>query len=73
MYLDAKTRFQEAAQEKVGITPNYKVLSESGPDHAKVFKVGVYLEEEKIAEAEGSSKQEAQLNAAANACDVKNW
>lgn len=73
LYLDAKTRFQEASQEKVGITPTYKVLEETGPDHAKIFKVGVYLNEELIAEAEGSSKQEAQLNAAANACDAKNW
>jgi ribonuclease-3 len=73
LYLDAKTRFQEASQDKVGITPTYKVLEESGPDHAKIFRVGIYLNEELVAEAEGSSKQEAQLNAAANACEVKNW
>lgn len=73
LYLDAKTRFQEAAQEKVGITPTYEVLDESGPDHAKIFKVGVYLNEELVAEGDGSSKQEAQLDAAANACEIKNW
>ena len=73
LYLDAKTRFQEAAQDKVGVTPTYKVLDETGPDHEKSFRVGVYLGEELIAEGEGSSKQEAQLDAAANACELKNW
>lgn len=73
LYLDAKTRFQEAAQDKVGITPTYEVLEESGPDHAKVFRVGVYLNDEMVAEGKGSSKQEAQLDAAANACEIKNW
>jgi ribonuclease-3 len=73
LYMDAKSTFQELAQEKVGITPAYKVISESGPDHAKNFVVGVYLEDELVAEGEGTSKQEAQMNAAARAIEVKNW
>jgi len=73
LYLDPKSRFQEAAQEFVGITPTYKVLEEKGPDHAKWFRVGVYLDEEKIAEGEGSSKQEAQVQAAERALEIKNW
>ncbi|MEK7094644.1 MAG: ribonuclease III [Patescibacteria group bacterium] len=72
-YIDPKSRFQEAAQERVGVTPTYKVLSEEGPDHDKIFLVGVYLEKEKVAEGGGSSKQEAQVAAAANALEVKGW
>jgi ribonuclease-3 len=73
LYLDPKSRFQEAAQEFVGITPSYKVLEEAGPDHAKWFRVGVYLGDEFIAEGEGSSKHEAQVQAASRALEVKNW
>lgn len=73
LYLDPKSNFQEMAQEKVGITPSYRVLSETGPDHAKIFKVGVYLEDELVATGEGSSKQEAQVEAAAKAIEVQGW
>lgn len=64
LYLDPKSRFQELAQEKVGITPHYLVLDESGPDHAKQFRVGLYVGDELVAEGVGSSKQEAQVAAA---------
>lgn len=73
LWIDAKSLFQEKAQEFVGITPNYKVLSESGPDHDKEFSVGVFLENEIIGEGKGSSKQEAEQNAARNALKVKSW
>lgn len=73
LYRDSKSLFQEASQEKSGITPNYQVLSESGPDHSKVFCVGAYLHKELIAKGEGSSKQEAEQSAAENALKVKNW
>ena len=73
LWRDHKSLFQEAAQERVGITPNYEVLSESGPDHDKNFKVGVYLGKELVAQGEGSSKNEAQQRAADNALKLKNW
>ncbi|MFA6322547.1 MAG: ribonuclease III [Candidatus Buchananbacteria bacterium] len=73
LYIDPKSKFQEIAQEKMGITPNYKVISESGPDHAKNFEIGVYLDEELVATGFGSSKQEAQINAAAQALKNKDW
>lgn len=73
LFKDAKSRFQEEAQERVGITPTYKVLEEWGPDHAKHFMVGVFLGEELVAKGEGSSKQEAELEAAQNALKIKNW
>ncbi|MFH1968290.1 MAG: ribonuclease III [bacterium] len=72
-YKDSKSKFQEEAQEKVSITPVYKVLNESGPDHAKLFVVGVFLEEELVAEGEGLSKQEAEEAAARKGLEVKNW
>lgn len=73
LYLDPKSRFQEAAQERVGVTPTYRVLGEQGPDHAKEFKVGVFLGEEEIAFGLGTSKQEAQIAAAEKALEVKGW
>ncbi len=73
LYIDAKSRFQEMAQDKVGITPSYQVLSESGPDHNKKFVIGVYLEDELVAKGEGTSKQEAQMHAAEKALEVKGW
>jgi len=72
-YKDAKSKFQEKSQEKEGITPSYKVLKESGPDHDKSFTVGVYLGENLIAEGAGSSKQEAEEEAAKNGLEVKGW
>lgn len=72
-YLDAKSRFQEAAQEKLATTPTYKVLEEEGPDHEKHFQVGVYLGDELIGTGEGTSKQEAQTEAAEAALKKKNW
>ncbi len=73
LWRDAKSLFQESAQERVGITPTYEVLSESGPDHAKTFKIGVYLGKDMIATGEGSSKNEAEQRAAENALKGKNW
>ena len=73
LWRDHKSLFQETAQERVGITPNYEVLSESGPDHDKNFEVGVYLGKELVAQGEGASKNEAQQKAAENALKLKNW
>jgi len=73
LFEDAKSQFQEKAQEKVSITPTYKVLKKWGPDHAKHFVIGVYLEKELVAEGEGSSKQEAEEEAAKGALKVKGW
>jgi len=72
-YKDSKSKFQEKSQEKVSITPAYKVIREWGPDHDKKFTVGVYLADELIAEGQGSSKQEAEESAARLGLEVKNW
>lgn len=73
LWMDPKSRFQEAAQERVGVTPTYKVLEERGPDHAKHFSIGVYLSRELIATGAGTSKQEAQVSAAEAALQAKAW
>lgn len=73
LYRDPKSTFQEAAQEKLGVTPTYEVLEESGPDHDRTFEVGVYIGGEQIAKGSGSSKQEAQEDAAREALEKKGW
>lgn len=73
LYLDPKSKFQERAQEVQKITPHYKVIKETGPDHAKTFEVGLYLGDEKVSVGEGSSKQEAQVDAAAKGIKKKGW
>lgn len=72
-FQDAKSRFQEIAQEKRGITPDYKTLSEEGPDHAKLFTVGVFIGRDEIARGEGQSKQEAEQTAAQHGLDKMGW
>lgn len=72
-YMDSKSYFQEMAQERAKITPSYKVIKEWGPDHDKHFIVGVYLDEELVAEGEGISKQDAQREAAKNGLEAKGW
>ena len=73
LYRDAKSFFQEMAQENTGITPTYEVLKEWGPDHARNFEVGVFLEKELIGTGQGPSKQEAQQQAAEDALAKKGW
>lgn len=73
LYQDPKSRFQEEAQDRFGITPVYEVIKEWGPDHAKQFIVGVYLNQELAAQGEGASKQEAQEKAAQAGLEKKGW
>lgn len=73
LFLDAKSYFQEKAQEVAGITPIYKEHAVSGPDHDRIFIVGVYIGEECIAEGRGPSKQDAQREAARIALEKKHW
>lgn len=73
LWRDAKSLVQEKAQEFVNVTPAYKVLSESGPDHDKHFTVGIYFASNLIAEGKGKSKQEAEQSAALAALKAKNW
>lgn len=73
LYKDPKSRLQELSQERFGVTPTYRVLEESGPDHARHFTIGVYVGSDQVATGEGSSKQDAQVAAAQRALTEKQW
>ena len=66
-WLDPKSRLQEVVQNKDGFTPVYKVLNEDGPDHDKMFVIGVYVDNKLMGEGSGPSKQSAQVSAASSA------
>jgi ribonuclease-3 len=66
-YKDAKSELQEIVQEKLKLTPTYKMLEETGPAHKRIFTMGVYYGDKLIANGAGPSKQEAELEAAKNA------
>lgn len=73
LWRDPKSLVQEKAQEYEHVTPQYKVLNESGPDHDKKFTVGIYFGAELIAQGKGKSKQEAEQLAARAAVEVRDW
>lgn len=73
LWRDAKSLVQEKAQEIYHVTPSYKVLNESGPDHDKKFSVGIFFGSDLIASGKGKSKQEAEQNAAQLAIEAKKW
>jgi len=73
LYQDPKSLFQEKSQDRSGLTPVYEVVKEWGPDHAKQFIVGLYLDQKLIAKGQGASKQEAQEKAAEAALKKKGW
>jgi ribonuclease-3 len=66
-WMDPKSHLQEVVQSQGGSTPQYKVLSEEGPDHDKIFTVGVYVDDQLKGEGTGPSKQAAQVVAATTA------
>ncbi len=67
LYIDAKSHFQELAQEKEGITPKYELVSEDGPDHDKTFIIAVKIGDKVWGKGKGPSKQSAQQAAAKKA------
>ncbi len=71
-YRDPKSVLQERIQDTIKVTPTYKVLEESGPEHQKSFKVGVYYDDSLIAVGEGLSKQEAEIASAEKALQINN-
>lgn len=66
-WMDPKSRLQETAQSVDGETPSYKVMGEDGPDHDKVFTIGVFIKNELRGQGTGHSKQNAQQGAAEEA------
>ena len=72
-FIDSKSRFQELAQERTGVTPAYKTIKQEGPDHNKLFTVGLYIGAEVVVEGTGKSKQEAEQDAAQKALKLEQW
>ncbi len=66
-WMDPKSHLQEVIQGQGGSTPQYRVVSEEGPDHEKIFTVAVYSDEKKLGIGTGPSKQTAQVAAAQSA------
>ena len=73
LWQDAKSRLQELAQEHANFTPTYTTLGQEGPDHDRLFTVGVFLGKEKVGEGKGRAKQEAEQEAALKAIEAKSW
>jgi len=71
LFLDPKSHLQELSQDQLGVTPIYKVINEHGPDHAKSFTVGCFVNERLVGEGSGSSKQTAESAAASSA--LEHW
>jgi ribonuclease III len=69
-WMDPKSHLQELSQSKEGLTPVYRVMSEEGPDHEKIFTVGVYIGDKLVGEGIGPSKQMGQQKAAEVALSV---
>lgn len=72
-YMDPKSRLQEMAQDKSGVTPHYGVISETGPDHNKIFVVAAFIGTEEVGRGVGPSKQEAEVSAAEDALRKGNF
>jgi ribonuclease-3 len=73
LWQDAKSKLQEVAQDKSGVTPTYEVASQSGPDHDKKFVIAVVIAGTRVALGEGKSKQEAEQDAAQKALVARGW
>ena len=73
LWQDAKSKLQEMAQDKSGVTPTYELVNQTGPDHDKRFTIAVMIAGSRVALGEGRSKQEAEQDAAQKALVVKGW
>lgn len=67
---DPKSELQEESQARFKVTPIYQILDEKGPEHDKTFRAGAYIEDRMIAEGTGTSKQEAETDAAKRALEI---
>lgn len=67
---DPKSKLQETLQAKHKISPLYKTIKEEGPDHAKIYTVGVYFNDKLLGQGTGHSKQEAEKQAAKSALET---
>lgn len=64
-----KADLQDYSQKKHQRPPIYKVLKETGPDHSKIFEIAVFIDDKQVGSGSGSSKKEAEQDAARNAVE----
>lgn len=72
-HIDAKSKFQELSQDKMGVTPVYQLMHDEGPDHDKIFTMGAYIEDKVVGKGGGGSKQAAEQKAAEDALKRLKW
>lgn len=72
-HIDAKSKLQERAQDKLGVTPIYQLMHDEGPDHEKIFTMGAYVEDRLVGKGKGGSKQLAEQEAAKDALERLKW
>lgn len=72
-HIDAKSKLQEIAQEKVAVTPSYQLQHEEGPDHDKTFTMGAFIGDRMVGKGVGNSKQVAEQKAAEDALKRLKW
>lgn len=72
-HIDAKSKLQEMAQDKVGVTPNYELQHDEGPDHDKIFTMSAYIGDRMVGKGKGGSKQIAEQSAAEDALKRLKW
>lgn len=73
LHIDSKSRFQELCQEIRESTPHYELITAAGPDHQKIFTMGAFIDDELIAQGQGTSKQKAENQAAQKALKKLKW
>ena len=67
--IDFKTALQEHSQRRYKDVPTYELIGENGPDHAKLFKIGVFMNKKLVGTGKGKNKKTAEQKAAKDACD----
>lgn len=72
-HIDSKSKFQEVVQDKVSVTPIYKLIHEEGPDHDKTFVMGAYIKDRMVGKGSGNNKQDAEQSAAKDALSRLKW
>lgn len=73
LWRDPKSYVQEKTQEQFSVTPVYKNIKDEGPDHDKVFTVGIFFGGKEVARGVGKSKQDAEQQAAKKAIEEFKW
>jgi ribonuclease III len=73
LHIDSKSRVQEITQERLNLTPRYELITEDGPDHDKIFEMGIYFGKKLAGRGSGPSKQEAEQEAAHDALKKEGW